>query len=172
MTFYLSLCWNAAVNPEKVYPIYTTLKTQDSIRLEQLLPRPSLSVTAYGISLKLIQSWLALFFYAETACTTVRALRLEPRQRMTSAELAALAARCQLYGAWWPPFSPKCTIVSNSAARHRRQRRPVRCLLKAVLSVTSQSRMYCRWGRHCLHTCPAASNYTAVIHIYATQDSQ
>jgi len=71
---------------------------------------------------------------------------------MTSAELAALADRCQLYGAWWPPFSPKCTIVSNSAARHRRQRRPVLCFRTPVLSVTSHSRMYWRWGRHCLHT--------------------
>jgi len=83
---------------------------------------------------------------------SVLALRLEPRQRITSAELAALAARCQLYGAWWPPFSPKCTIVSNNVPRHRRQRRPVLCFLTPVLSVTSHSLMYCRWGRHCLHT--------------------
>ena len=76
---------------------------------------------------------------------------------MTSAELAALAARSQLYGAWWPPFSPKCTIVSHRTPRHRRQRRPVLCLLKAVLSVTSHSRTYCRWGRHCLHTCPTVA---------------
>lgn len=78
--------------------------------------------------------------------------RLEPRQRITSAESAASTAWCQLYGASIAPFSPKCTIVSKSAELHLRQRRPVLCRLMAVRSVTSNNRTYSTGGWHSRQT--------------------
>lgn len=79
--------------------------------------------------------------------------RLEPRQRITSAILAASAAPFQLRGCSRVPRSPKCTMVSLSSAPQVLHVRPVPWRCSDVLSVTSNRRTYSLTGEQDVHTC-------------------
>lgn len=78
--------------------------------------------------------------------------RLEPRQRITSASLAASAAPLQLRGCSSVPRSPKCTMVSLSSPQQWLHLRPVPCLCRDVRWVTSNKRTYSLTGEQDTHT--------------------
>lgn len=78
--------------------------------------------------------------------------RLEPKQRMTSAILAASAAPFQFRGCSRVPRSPKCTMVSLSSPLQWVQLRPVPWRCSDVRSVTSNERTYSLTGEQDVHT--------------------
>lgn len=69
-----------------------------------------------------------------------------------SALLAAWVAASQFRGCPRVPLSPKCTMVSRSAAPHLWQARPVWCRCRAVRSVTSNTRTYSLLGVQAVQT--------------------
>lgn len=94
--------------------------------------------------------------------------RLEPRQRITSAILAASAAPFQLRGCSRVPRSPKCTMVSLSSLPHVLHLRPVPWRCSDVLSVTSNRRTYSLTGEQEVHTCRNKESTIFLIFLYRT----
>lgn len=78
--------------------------------------------------------------------------RLEPKQSITSAILAASVAPLQLRGCSRVPRSPKCTMVSLSSAPQWLHFRPVPWRCSDVRSVTSNKRTYSLTGEQDVHT--------------------
>lgn len=100
-----------------------------------------------------IQAW-TFFFHPMSRKPT---FRLEPKQRITSAALAASAAPFQLSGCSRVPRSPKCTMVSLSSPPQWLHVRPVPWRCSDVLSVTSNNRTYSLSGEQDVHTWKGSS---------------
>lgn len=93
--------------------------------------------------------------------------KLEPRQRITSALLAASVAASQFRGCVSVPFSPKWTIVSLNCAPHLWHILPVWCLCRAVRSVTSNTRTYSLLGVHEVQTYSTGRKKRSTVGIWS-----
>lgn len=112
-----------------------------------ICPQPtcSISIPFYWTTLHLLMHHRLMWFIEPT-------FRLEPKQRITSAFLAASVAPFQLRGCSNVPRSPKCTIVSLSSPPQWMHLRSVPWRWSDVRSVTSNKRTYSLTGEQDVHT--------------------
>lgn len=109
-------------------------------------------ITTHKLNGKHYNIYVSELHYIYAPWFTKHTFRLEPKQRITSAILAASAAPFQLRGCSRVPRSPKCTMVSLSSLPQWLHLRLVPCRCSDVRSVTSNKRTYSLTGEQDVHT--------------------